>query len=187
MFYFLLPLFIGFAFNWASAFTHFYSLRWGQRAGQLASFVLRNILGIPVWVYGLALAARSSATPFFNASLVTQVLGWLLLVAGTIPMIWGLHSLGLRSFRPTWRDTLVSSGIFRHIRHPIYSGLLIDFVALILLRPTKPALVACVLGWVYVYVQARLEEIDLLQRISGYREYMLRVPRFFPRFWRTNK
>lgn len=97
MYRFLIPLLIGFAFNWASAFTDFYSKRWGQRAGRLSSFVLRNILGIPVWVYGLALAA-------------------------------------------------------------------------------------CVLGWGYVFVQARLEEIVLLQRIPEYREYMLQVPRFFPRF-----
>jgi protein-S-isoprenylcysteine O-methyltransferase Ste14 len=182
MFYFLLPLLVGFALNWASAFTHFYSERWGDRRGRLASFVLRNILGIPVWVYGLALAARSSAALLFNPSLVTQGLGWLLLVAGTIPMIWGLQILGLRSFRPSNRDTLVSSGIFKHIRHPIYSGLLLDFVALILLRPTKPAFVASVLGWGYVCVQARLEEIDLVQRIPAYREYMQLVPRFFPRF-----
>jgi protein-S-isoprenylcysteine O-methyltransferase Ste14 len=181
MFYFLLPLLLGFAFNWASAFTHFYSKLWGQRAGQVASFVLRNILGIPVWVYGLALASGSSATPFFDPRLSIQVLGWLLLAAGTIPMIWGLYSLGLRSFRPTQKDTLVSGGIFKYIRHPIYSGLLSDFVALILLRPTKPALVACVLGLGYVFVQARLEEIDLVQRIPAYGEYMLKVPRFFPR------
>jgi protein-S-isoprenylcysteine O-methyltransferase Ste14 len=184
MYRFLIPLLIGFGFNWASAFTHYYSTRWGERAGRLASFVFRNILGIPVWVYGLALTARSSAAPVFKVSLVTQVLGWLLLVAGTIPMIGGLHSLGRRSFRPTERDTLVRSGIFKHIRHPIYSGLLIDFIALILLRPTKPALTACVLGWGYVFVQARLEEIDLRQRIPAYREYMRQVPRFFPRFWR---
>jgi protein-S-isoprenylcysteine O-methyltransferase Ste14 len=182
MYRYLIPLLIGFGFNWASAFTHFYSKRWGQRAGKLASLVLRNILGILVWVYGLALATRSSAAPLFNPSWVTLGLGWLLLVAGTIPMIWGLQFLGWRSFRPTEGDTLVSSGIFKHIRHPIYSGLLLDFIALILLRPTKPALVASVLGWGYVSVQARLEEVDLLQRIQAYREYMLQVPRFFPRF-----
>ena len=184
MYRFLVPLLIGFAFNWASAFTDFYSKRWGERAGQLTSFVFRNILGIPVWVCGLALAAGSKAAPLFRASLMTEVLGWLLLAAGTIPMILGLHSLGRRSYRPTEGDSLVSGGIFKHIRHPIYSGLLLDFVALVLLRPKAPSLVACVLGWGYVFVQARLEEIDLLQRIPAYREYRLRVPRFFPRFWR---
>ena len=182
MYRFLVPLLIGFAFNWASVFTHFYSKRWGPRAGEVASFVLRNILGIPVWVYGLSLATRSPAAPVFNAGSAIQVFGWALLVAGTIPMIFGLHSLGSRSFRPAEGDALVRKGIFRHIRHPIYSGLLLDFTAVILVRPTRPVLVACVLGWGYVLVQARLEEADLLQRIPEYREYMAEVPRFFPGF-----
>ncbi len=184
MYIFLIPLLTGFAFNWASAFTHFYSTRLGERAGKFVSFVLRNILGIPVWVYGLALAARITAAPLFIPSRTTEVLGWLLLVIGTIPMVWGLVLLGLRSFRPTEQDTLVSNGLFRHIRHPIYSGLLFDFVALVLLRPTKPALLACILGWGFVFIQARLEELDLVQRIPGYRQYMQQVPRFFPRVWK---
>jgi protein-S-isoprenylcysteine O-methyltransferase Ste14 len=102
-------------------------------------------------------------------------------------MVWALRRLGRRSYRPTGQDTLVSSGIYRHIRHPIYSGLLIEFVALALQRPTKPAITACALGWGYTYVQARLEEIDLQQRVLGYRVYMENVPRFFPRFWPRKK
>ena len=184
MYIFLIPLLGGFIFNWASAFTHFYSKRCGERAGKLASFILRNILGIPIWVFGLVLATRASAPPLFNPSPLTKALGWLLFVIGSISMVWGLFFLRLRAYRPTEHDTLVKGGIFKHIRHPIYSGLLIDFLAIILLRPTKPALVACILGWGFVLIQARLEEIDLMQRIPDYRGYMQQVPRFFPRFWK---
>jgi protein-S-isoprenylcysteine O-methyltransferase Ste14 len=181
MYFFLFPLLAGFAFNWASAFTHFYSKRWGERRGKLACFILRNILGIPVWVYGLALAARASASPLFIPRRATEILGWLLLFIGTIPMVWGLLLLGLRSFRPTEKDTLVSNGLFKYIRHPIYSGLLLAFIALILLRPTIPAILACLLGWGFVFILARLEELDLVHRLPAYREYMQQVPRFFPR------
>jgi protein-S-isoprenylcysteine O-methyltransferase Ste14 len=180
MYFFLIPLLIGFAFNWASAFTHFFSKRWGDRGGRLASLILRNVLGIPVWVIGLILAAREPAPRFFGQTLLAEILGWLLMAAGTILMVWGLLFLRLRSFRPTEKDTLVSRGIFRYIRHPIYSGLLLDLIALILMRPTMPALLACVLGWGFVFIQARFEELDLAQRIPAYREYMDKVPRFFP-------
>lgn len=141
----------------ASAFTHFYSLRLGERSGKLASFTMRNILGIPVWVYGLILASRGSASPLFIPNLTTEVLGWVLLLTGTIPMVWGLLLLGLRSFRPTEQDTLVSNGLYNYIRHSIYSGLLIDFIVLPLLRPAIPAVLACALGWSFVFIQARLE------------------------------
>ncbi len=103
------------------------------------------------------------------------------MAVGTFLMVWGLLFLRLRSFRPTEKDTLVSRGIFRYIRHPIYSGLLLDLTALILMRPTMPALLVCVLGWCFVFIQTRLEELDLAQRIPAYREYMDKVPRFFPR------
>ena len=42
-------------------------------------------------------------------------------------------------------------------------------------------LLAVSLGVGWVLIQARLEELDLLQRMPAYREYMQRVPRFLPR------
>ena len=185
MFLFLFPLLIGFAFNWASAFTHFYSQRWGERRGRLATFITRNILGIPVWAFGVVLAVRESASAFFIPGPIIKALAWGLLTIGTILMVWALILLRLRSFRPTEKDTLVARGLFKYIRHPIYSGLLLDFFALSLMRPSAPALAACALGWGFVFVQAHLEEMDLVQRIPAYRQYMGQVPRFFPRFWKS--
>jgi protein-S-isoprenylcysteine O-methyltransferase Ste14 len=180
-FLFLIPLVIGFVFNWASAFTHFYSRRWGGRRGRLVTFVARNILGIPVWAVGVFLASREPSPLFFTPSPVIKILAWILLSTGTFLMIWALALLRLRSFRPTEKDTLVAGGLFKYIRHPIYSGLLWDFIALVLMRPTVPVILACALGWVFVFVQARLEEMDRVERIPAYREYTTQVPRVFPR------
>jgi protein-S-isoprenylcysteine O-methyltransferase Ste14 len=179
--HFLIPVAIGFAFNWASAFTHFFSRKWGERRGRVVTFITRNILGIPVWALGIALATRTEARLLFEAGVAARVLAWVLLGLGTILMIWALVLLRLRSFRPTEKDTLVDRGLFAHIRHPIYSGLLLDFIGLVLMRPTVPVLVASAMGWVFVFVQARFEELDLVERIPPYREYMKRVPRFCPR------
>jgi hypothetical protein len=52
MFIFLVPLMFGFAANLASAFTTAFSRRWGERRGAVITAVLRDILGIPVWVLG---------------------------------------------------------------------------------------------------------------------------------------
>ena len=181
MYLFLIPLLAGFVFNWASAFTDFYSRRFGDRRGRLVTFVTRNILGIPVWVIGLVMAFRAAAPPFFVPGLAVRILGWILIWAGPVPMIWALVFLRLRAYRPTRQDTLVSNGIYRFIRHPIYTGVLMIFVGGVLLHPRMPVVVAIFLGLVYVYVQARLEEVDLLRRMPAYRQYMDRVPRFFPR------
>jgi protein-S-isoprenylcysteine O-methyltransferase Ste14 len=80
------------------------------------------------------------------------------------------------------RDTLVCHGLYARIRHPINSGIMLVFVGLALLRPTATVVVACALGFLWMIVQARLEELDLVQRLPAYREYMELVPRFVPRF-----
>jgi protein-S-isoprenylcysteine O-methyltransferase Ste14 len=45
---------------------------------------------------------------------------------------------------------------------------------------TQVVVLDCALGIGWIFVQARLEELDLLQRMPAYQEYMNRVPRFLP-------
>lgn len=185
MYLFLVPLLIGFFFNWASAFTGFFARRLGESGGRWTCFILRNILGIPVWTIGLVLAFSQSAPEILPASPILVFLGWMTIAAGSILILWALSLLGWRAVRPTVGDTLVSGGPYSRIRHPIHSGVLLEFLGLILVRPALPVVLACVLGCLYIYVQSRLEEIDLLSRMPAYREYMERLPRFFPRAGRN--
>lgn len=181
MYYFLIPLLLGFACNTASAFTTAFSRRWGVERGRKLTYILRNLLGIPLWAIGLALAVRLPAPLLFTPAPATQLLGWLL-IAGGAALIWAaLLNLGWRAAAPTTGDKLVARGVYSCIRHPIYSGLLLEFAGILLLDPSSPVLLAVVLGVVWVLIQARLEEIDLLQRMPAYREYMQRVPGFLPR------
>jgi protein-S-isoprenylcysteine O-methyltransferase Ste14 len=187
MYVFLIPLLLGFALNAASAFTAAYSRRWGERRGQLASLLLRNVAGIPLWVVGLGLAIRTPSPLLFTPGPVTEALGWLLVSAGCVIILWSLLSLGWRAVMPSVRDTLVVHGLYAHVRHPMYGGTLLEFTGLAVLSPGHAAVLACALGAGWVVVQARLEELDLLQRIPAYREYMQRVPRFLPRLSRRQQ
>lgn len=184
MYVFLIPLLLGFALGWASAFTTAYSRRWGERGGQLATAILRNVLGIPLWIFGFVLAWLAPASPVFPPGTVTQTLGWLLIAIGSVPVIWGHLVLGLRTHMPSARDTLVTYGLYGHVRHPIYAGALLIFVGLALLRPTPAVVLASAIGFTWAIIQAQLEELDLVQRLPAYREYMKQVPRFVPRLWR---
>lgn len=75
-------------------------------------------------------------------------------------------------------------GIYAYIRHPLYSGMILELTGLFLYIPSLTVLVACVLGLLWVMIQARLEEMDLVQRKPAYQEYMQQVPRFVPLFKR---
>ena len=177
----LIPLLLGFAFNSASAFTTAFSRWWGRPWGQLAVFMLRNVLGIPLWVIGFGLAVRSSSPQMFAASSVGKAVGWLLLGAGGVVQLLAIAALRLPAARPSVDDALVSRGVYGHIRHPIYAGLMLEFAGSVLVQPRQAVVVAAIVGCVWAWVQARLEELDLVQRMPEYREYMTQVPRFLPR------
>lgn len=173
-------LLAGFGLDLASAFTTLFSRRWGKSRGQMASFVLRNVLGIPLWVIGVVLAAREPSPWLFASSSVMEVLAWILFALGAAVQLAAIVALGLPAARPSVDDTLVSRGIYGWMRHPIYSGLLLEFAALLLVKPTQSVTMAVALGFAWAWVQARLEESDLVRRMPAYREYMRRVPRFVP-------
>jgi protein-S-isoprenylcysteine O-methyltransferase Ste14 len=82
---------------------------------------------------------------------------------------------------PSARDTLIQTGMYAHVRHPIHTGTFLEFAGLFLLIPTQTVALACALGIVWLLVQTKFEEFDLLQRLPAYHEYMRRVPRFLPR------
>ena len=93
----------------------------------------------------------------------------------------GTCSLGFASRLAFHPDALVRHSLYAYVRHPIYAGGLLIFVGGVLLKPTATVGAACALGFIWLIVQARLEEIDLVERLPQYREYMKEVPRFVPR------
>jgi len=181
---FLLPLVLGFTPNTASAFTAAFSRRWGERGGRIASFILRNVLGIPVWAIGFVLAVRALSRMLLPPGAAMAVTGWILVAIGGAVILWALGALGRRAAAPSVRDTLVADGPYRYVRHPIHAGTFLEFVGLWLLIPTLTVTVACIVGVGWLLAQTMAEEVDLQERVPGYRRYMARVPRFVPRLGR---
>lgn len=173
---------IGFAFAGASAFTALYSRWWGEKGGQRATVILRNLLGIPLWVTGFVLAWLNSSPFLFNPNVTSKLMGVFLIILGTIPFIRGHIELGWRTHMPSVKDTLVRQGLYAYVRHPIYTGGFAIVAGFAMIRPTSAFVIACVLCFIWLIIQARLEEIDLKQRMPDYQEYMKQVPRFIPRF-----
>ncbi len=137
----------------------------------MVTAILRNVLGIPLWLVGLALAWRAPLPLVFAPGRSGAVVAGLLLAVGMVVVIWGHLQLGWRTHMPS-----------THVRHPIYAGIMLALAGLALLRLTPTVILAAAVAAGAFLVQARLEEVDLLQRLAGYREYREEVPRFVPRF-----
>jgi len=181
MILFLVPLLFGFCCDLASAFTGFYSRRLGDEWGTAVTLGLRGVLGLPVWALGFALAIRAPSPPIFSPGLATRLIGWALIAAGGALIGAGLIPLGHRMFLPSAGDRLIESGPYSVIRHPMDAGAGLVFVGLFVLTPTLAVAIAGGLGLIWLALQTRAEEIDLLGRLPAYRDYMNRVPALIPR------
>lgn len=98
-----------------------------------------------------------------------------------------LASIRWRAVVPSTRDRIVQDGLYAIVRHPIHAGTLLEFVGLFVLKPSQTFTLACALGILWLFIQSRLEEIDLLQRNPEYADYMQRVPAFWPGLRRSRK
>jgi protein-S-isoprenylcysteine O-methyltransferase Ste14 len=106
------------------------------------------------------------------------MLGIVLAILGAAIGLAGIRGLGsnLTAFpKPKDDATLVQTGIYSIVRHPIYAGMFTAALGYALIRASIPTLLqACVLG-VFFEFKARFEESHLEQLFPEYAEYRKKV------------
>ena len=80
------------------------------------------------------------------------------------------------------RTELVTGGLFRHVRNPIFTGMVLFAVGLALLVPNLPTLAGALLAGVTIEGQVRLVEEPNLLAVHGqaYRRWAAATGRFVP-------
>ncbi len=152
-----------------------------------------EMYGFPLTIYILTsvLGSRYPAlNPFSHASGHL----WVALLGGGAIMMTAIHIVstllmfgGLVIIAYGWRrihraqGALVTDGLYRWVRHPQYSGLLLITIGLLIQWPT----IITAVTWpilVIMYVRlARKEEAEMERGFGdAYRAYAARVPRFVP-------
>lgn len=180
MYWFLIPLIVGFGSNLASAFTTTFSEKWGKERGTLLTIILRDVTGIPLWAIGFVLAIRESSGLLYINSIFSQVIGWLIIFIGCAIIIYALIYIRTKAAAPSVDDSLVNSGIYSYVRHPVHSGTALEFIGLFILWPSISVGISVLIGFLWINFQSVLEEKDLIRRMPAYKDYMNKVPRFIP-------
>ena len=106
-----------------------------------------------------------------------------LVVAGVGIMGLGATSLGrglTATPLPNQHAELRTGGLYRYVRHPIYTGLLLAATAFAVASGSVVRLVVLVLLVALLNGKARWEEVRLARRFDGYAAYAARTPRFIP-------
>lgn len=116
-------------------------------------------------------------------------------IAGTVLVALGsaMNIIGRLSLKGNWADhvriykdqTLVETGIYGIVRHPLYSSLMVMLYGGSLAYLNWVSAVLTTFVFIpFMYYRAKQEEGFLLQEFERYEDYRKRVGMFFPKFWR---
>ena len=110
---------------------------------------------------------------------VAVIVGGAMAIVGAVLAIGASRGLGnamTASPLPRSGSTLVTTGLYRYVRHPIYGGVVAFLAGAALLVESWPALIPTVALVPFFLAKARYEESRLRMKFSDYRAYMGRVP-----------
>ena len=162
-------------------------------AGLVQAFIIAlyaEMYGFPLTIY-LLVRFFGLDSPNLNANLWSTLLGM-----GELGMMismilgYGLLFIGIGLFIQGWRELyrarqnnqLVTTGLYRFVRHPQYTGLFLGlFGEGIIHWPTLFSVAIFPIIVLAYYLLARSEERKVLEQFGDeYRTYQARVPMFIP-------
>ncbi len=129
---------------------------------------------------------------FVNPFGYKQIFSWILLVvsgyvviAGVIQMKKAGKSGNIRNKKSLYKfeqtTELIDTGIFKFIRHPLYSSLLFLTWGIFLKNTSLELLAISVLSTIFLYLTAIFDEKECMVFFGNkYRDYMKRSKRFVP-------
>jgi protein-S-isoprenylcysteine O-methyltransferase Ste14 len=109
--------------------------------------------------------------------------GTILLAIGLVVLFAGFKGLGKSLTAnpvPIEDGKLVTTGIFSIVRHPIYLGLLVVTLGLVVSSGVWAQIIVWVALLVLLVYKMRWEEVMLSKKFKGYTEYMATVPALIP-------
>lgn len=177
-------------------FTPFYQKSQRRPASVYIAFVLAfalEMFGIPFSMYALAwLFGSNLPDGILWGHTLNQYIGMAGVNIGAVLMFTGalLVFFGWRAiFKGYWsqetgRGKLVTTGIYRYIRHPQYTGFFLITLGMMFDWLTLPMLIMWPLLMLLYYRLARREEADMEQEFGDeYRAYRAHTGMFFPRLF----
>jgi protein-S-isoprenylcysteine O-methyltransferase Ste14 len=118
-----------------------------------------------------------------GARVVTTVVGILLITAGATLAARGIRDLGdsLTPLpHPRHGASLVQTGVYARVRHPIYGGIVVAAFGWGLVTASVAALVMALVIWGFFVVKSMREEAWLVERFPDYPAYRASTRRLIP-------
>jgi protein-S-isoprenylcysteine O-methyltransferase Ste14 len=145
------------------------------------------------WEFTLALLVLNIDYWIINPFIWYQIISWFLLIFSLIPLVFGVSALlskgkpakhrkddaQLLAFEKT--TTLVTTGIYHWIRHPLYSSLLFLTWGTYFKVLSLTGFLLAVAASLFLVATAKADEEECIRFFgSAYQEYMHQTKRFVP-------
>ena len=151
----------------------------------LTIYLLTTFLGFDIpWLH---VKGHLWATLFgwgAGMAMVEMFVGYAFVFLGIFLIVRGWKQI----YKARKKDELVTDGIYRHMRHPQYTGIYLAIFGQLIHWPTIPTLVLFPVIVVAYYTLALKEEKVMIKRFGDeYRAYIKKVPMVFPKWDKTRE
>ncbi|MHC2285707.1 methyltransferase family protein [Bradyrhizobium barranii] len=149
------------------------------------AFMIVFVIAMLAWLAAMGLDRR---TQFSDMPVALQALGLMLFVLSTLFILWVFRENSFAApvvkLQADRAQRVVSTGPYAHVRHPMYSGMILFFAGVPLLLGSWWGLVMAPVIVVLFAVRIGIEERTLREGLPGYSNYMTRVRyRLRPGVW----
>lgn len=145
------------------------------------------------WEFIAALFVLNIDVWFLDPFSRHQLVSWFLLSVCLVPLVLGIHALRARGKPVAHRDaepqllafektsTLVTTGIYHYIRHPLYSSLLLLAWGIFFKAPTWPGALLALAATLFLVATAKADEAECIRFFGhSYDDYMKQTKMFVP-------
>ncbi|MET4202806.1 isoprenylcysteine carboxylmethyltransferase family protein [Bradyrhizobium sp. LA6.12] len=149
------------------------------------AFMIVFVIAMLAWLAAMGLDRRTQSS---DMPVALQALGLVLFVLSTLFILWVFRENSFAApvvkLQADRAQRVVSTGPYAHVRHPMYSGMILFFAGVPLLLGSWWGLVMAPVIVVLFAVRIGIEERTLREGLPGYSDYMTRVRyRLLPGVW----
>ncbi len=143
-----------------------------------------------VWLFAMLIPSFwNLQAPIYTLKSPMDPAGTSLFIPGVLIRVVAQATLK-RNYSGTLRirdgHTLITHGIYSHVRHPVYTGVILSAIAIPIYTTSLPGLLIALLGIPLFNYRIRNEEKMLIQEYGHqYLEYIKTTPKLIPRIHRN--
>lgn len=175
-------LWLAWLFYWWLSARNVKATKWGEPLGsrlrhRVPMILAAILLAAPRWV------PKVLTRRFLPEGALFPVLGTVMLAAGLGFSVWARRHLGRNwSAHVVVKEdhALVRTGPYKHVRHPIYSGILLGFLGMVVTIGEWRGLLGMLLVLVSFAVKSRQEEKRMRETFPEYEQYQRETAALVP-------